>query len=98
MWPRDWSSDVCSSDLAEAAGFPYWSHQPNRKIARFAASANGLLTRIEPDEVLDYPLPGRSEERRVGERVEGSEAAGSLDKNGEGTSMLVSLRGNARYQ
>jgi len=45
--------------LAEAAGFPYWSHQPNRKIARFAASANGLLTRIEPDEVLDYPLPGR---------------------------------------
>ena len=45
--------------LAEAAGFPFWSHQPNRKVARFAASANGLLTRIEPDEVLDYPLPGR---------------------------------------
>jgi len=45
--------------LAEAAGFPYWSHQPNRKIARFAASANGLLTRTEPNEVLDYPLPGR---------------------------------------
>src|SRR6201982_4112460 len=45
--------------LAEAAGFPYWSHQPNRKIARFAASSNGLLTRREPDEVLDYPLPGR---------------------------------------
>jgi len=45
--------------LAEAAGFPYWSHQPNRKIARFAASSNGLLTRLEPDEVLDYPLPGR---------------------------------------
>jgi endonuclease/exonuclease/phosphatase family metal-dependent hydrolase len=45
--------------LAEAAGFPYWSHQPNRKIARFAASANGLLTRREPREVLDYPLPGR---------------------------------------
>lgn len=45
--------------LAEAARFPYWSHQPNRKVARFAASANGLLTRIEPDEVRDYPLPGR---------------------------------------
>jgi endonuclease/exonuclease/phosphatase family metal-dependent hydrolase len=45
--------------LAEAAGFPFWSHQPNRKIARFAASANGLLTRLEPHEVLDYPLPGR---------------------------------------
>lgn len=45
--------------LAEAAQFPYWSHQPNRKVARFAASANGLLTRIAPDEVRDYPLPGR---------------------------------------
>ncbi|MBS0569898.1 MAG: endonuclease/exonuclease/phosphatase family protein [Proteobacteria bacterium] len=45
--------------LAEAAQFPYWSHQPNRKVARFAASANGLLTRIEPSEVRDYPLPGR---------------------------------------
>jgi len=45
--------------LAEAAGFPFWSHQPNRKIARFAASSNGLLTRLEPVEVLDYPLPGR---------------------------------------
>ena len=45
--------------LAEAASFPYWSHQPNRKVAQFAASSNGLLTRIEPAEVLDYPLPGR---------------------------------------
>lgn len=45
--------------LAEAAGFAYWSHQPNRKIAQFAASSNGLLTRIRPVEVLDYPLPGR---------------------------------------
>lgn len=45
--------------LAESAGFPYWSHQPNRKIAQFAASSNGLLTRFRPAEVLDYPLPGR---------------------------------------
>src|SRR5678815_5077398 len=45
--------------LAEAAEFPYWSHQANRKIAQFAASSNGLLTRIKPKEVLDYPLPGR---------------------------------------
>ena len=44
--------------LAEAAHFPYWSFQPNRKVARFAASANGLLTRIEPVEVRDYALPG----------------------------------------
>lgn len=45
--------------LAEAAGFPYWSHQPNRKIAQFAASSNGLLTRLKPAEVRDYPLPSR---------------------------------------
>lgn len=44
--------------LAEAAGFPYWSHQPNRKIAQFAASSNGLLTRTKPEAVFDYPLPG----------------------------------------
>ncbi len=45
--------------LAEGAGFPYWSHQPNRKIAQFAASSNGLLTRLKPAEVRDYALPSR---------------------------------------
>ena len=44
--------------LAESAGFPYWSHQPNRKVAKVAASSNGLLSRLKPNEVLDYPLPG----------------------------------------
>lgn len=46
--------------LAEAAAFPYWSHQPNRRVARLAASSNGLLARWQPDEIRDYPLPGRS--------------------------------------
>lgn len=45
--------------LAEAAAFPYWTHQPNRRVARLASSSNGLLARWEPTEVLDYPLPGR---------------------------------------
>ncbi|MEO8673343.1 MAG: endonuclease/exonuclease/phosphatase family protein [Tahibacter sp.] len=45
--------------LAESAGFPYWSHQPNRKVSKLAQSANGLISRIEPQEVLDHPLPGR---------------------------------------
>jgi endonuclease/exonuclease/phosphatase family metal-dependent hydrolase len=45
--------------LAEAAEFPYWSHQPNRRVSRLATSANGLLARMQPEEVLDYPLPGR---------------------------------------
>jgi endonuclease/exonuclease/phosphatase family metal-dependent hydrolase len=45
--------------LAEAAQFPYWTHQPNRRVSRLATSSNGLLARMHPDEVLDYPLPGR---------------------------------------
>ena len=45
--------------LAEAAGFPYWSHQPNRRVSRLAQSANGLISRIEPSEVIDHPRPGR---------------------------------------
>jgi endonuclease/exonuclease/phosphatase family metal-dependent hydrolase len=45
--------------LAEAAQFPYWTHQPNRRVSRLASSSNGLLARMQPDEVLDYPLPGR---------------------------------------
>jgi endonuclease/exonuclease/phosphatase family metal-dependent hydrolase len=45
--------------LAEAAAFPFWSHQPNRRVSRLATSSNGLLARMQPDEVLDYPLPGR---------------------------------------
>ena len=45
--------------IAELAGFPYWSHQPNRRVGSFAHSANGLLSRERPAEVLDYALPGR---------------------------------------
>jgi endonuclease/exonuclease/phosphatase family metal-dependent hydrolase len=45
--------------LAEASGMPYWSHQPNRRVSNVAHSANGLLSRTAPLEVLDYPLPGR---------------------------------------
>ncbi|HET6631842.1 MAG TPA: endonuclease/exonuclease/phosphatase family protein [Rhodanobacteraceae bacterium] len=45
--------------LAEAADMPFWSHQPNRRVARMAASSNGLISRLEPSAVFDYPLPGR---------------------------------------
>jgi len=45
--------------LAETAGMPFWSHQPNRAMARVAHSANGLISRLEPHAVLDYPLPSR---------------------------------------
>ena len=45
--------------LAERGGFPFWSHQPNRRVSRIASSANGLLSRVAPATVLDYALPGR---------------------------------------
>ena len=34
--------------LAETAGMPFWSHQPNRPIARLSHTANGLISRLEP--------------------------------------------------
>ncbi|HEX5353724.1 MAG TPA: endonuclease/exonuclease/phosphatase family protein [Rhodanobacteraceae bacterium] len=45
--------------LAETSGLPYWSHQPNRKVSNVSHTANGLISRAQPFEVLDYPLPGR---------------------------------------
>lgn len=44
--------------LAELARFPWWSHQANRNVAALAASSNGLLSRVEPAEVVDHKLPG----------------------------------------
>lgn len=51
--------------LAERSGFPFWSHQTNRRVGRLASSANGLLSKLEPHQVLDYPLPGRLPGRGV---------------------------------
>lgn len=51
--------------LAQAGGFDYWSHQPNRSVGGFACSANGLLSKLEPREVIDHPLPGRISGRGV---------------------------------
>ncbi len=51
--------------LAERGNFPYWSHQPNRRISRIAGSGNALLSRVQPTEMLDYALPGRIAGRGV---------------------------------
>ncbi|MFN3965663.1 endonuclease/exonuclease/phosphatase family protein [Silanimonas lenta] len=45
--------------LAEQAGFPYWTHRPNRRVSRIASSANGLLARFDPLRVEHHALPGR---------------------------------------
>lgn len=51
--------------LAQRGGFDYWSHQPNRRVGGVASSANGLLSKLEPREVLDHSLPGRVKGRGV---------------------------------
>ena len=65
--PGSWRSGLTNQThyLAEAGGFDYWSHQPNRRVGNFASSANGLLSKLEPVEVTDHPLPGRISGRGV---------------------------------
>lgn len=43
--------------LAYEAGFPYWYHQVNRNLGRFAQHSNGLLSHYHPLEVRDLSLP-----------------------------------------
>ncbi len=45
--------------IAERAQFPFWSHQPNRRMGNFATTCNGLLSRLRPTAVEDHKLPGR---------------------------------------
>jgi len=59
--PGSWRSGFTNQThyLAARGGFAYWAHQPNRRVGQLASSANGLLSRLEPLEVIDHPLPGR---------------------------------------
>src|SRR5207253_8249300 len=80
-WPRDWSSDVCSSDLAEkgivyvhckagysrtAAVAGAWLLRTGR--AGSAAEAVGMIRNARAGVVIRREvIDGRSEERRGGE-------------------------------
>ncbi|NVJ59148.1 MAG: endonuclease/exonuclease/phosphatase family protein [Gammaproteobacteria bacterium] len=44
--------------IAESAGFPHWHVQRNRNLAHIAAHANGLLSKIPAEIVVDHSLPG----------------------------------------
>lgn len=44
--------------LAEQAGFAHWHHQINRRVGNISLHCNGLLSRLRPDSVHDYKLPG----------------------------------------
>ncbi len=45
--------------LARKAGFPYWYHQTNRNLGKFAQHSNGLLSQYRPQLLEDHKLPGR---------------------------------------
>ncbi len=44
--------------LARRGGFPYWYFQTNRNLGRFAQHSNGLLSKIDPQQVTEHKLPG----------------------------------------
>src|SRR5439155_13103634 len=60
-WPRDWSSDVCSSDLTAMPATRYFQFtRVAPKTTRNNRRSSAKLA------VLDATLTNRSEERRVG--------------------------------
>src|SRR5690625_5391857 len=75
-WPRDWSSDVCSSDLSMAAGELLHSADHllrNRRIQAVRRSGERRCAAPDTRTYRSGPLPvhhrtetRRSEERRVG--------------------------------
>jgi endonuclease/exonuclease/phosphatase family metal-dependent hydrolase len=44
--------------LANHAGFPWWTHQANRKVGVIAHAGNGMLSRHAPDKIDEHRLPG----------------------------------------
>jgi endonuclease/exonuclease/phosphatase family metal-dependent hydrolase len=44
--------------LASQAGFPHHYQQLNRNLGRVAQHSNGLLSRLSPDAMEEYRLPG----------------------------------------
>src|SRR5690625_6026183 len=66
-WPRDWSSDVCSSDLDNSAGVSLW------RVKCFLERKLGALVFFGNKTAVDVAAANselqndrRSEERRVG--------------------------------
>src|SRR5690625_7877095 len=62
-WPRDWSSDVCSSDLWQRRLSRAWTSPSNRCATRSRRSSD----RASRHRADTFP---RSEERRVGKSVD----------------------------
>jgi endonuclease/exonuclease/phosphatase family metal-dependent hydrolase len=45
--------------LAEKAGFPYWTHQTNRRLGHIAQHSNGLVSNYTPMDIENHRLPGK---------------------------------------
>src|SRR5439155_9003008 len=63
-WPRDWSSDVCSSDLV-VSSIGVQSNTPRFSAYVASKAALDAFTRCIASEIVDDNVQ-RSEERRVG--------------------------------
>src|SRR5690625_7080967 len=76
-WPRDWSSDVCSSDLAE------------NPVGQLSAQSGGELEHVVGSGELQNIHRGlllrgdRSEERRVGKECSSTRSQNQSYKNTE---------------
>src|SRR5690625_7322776 len=83
-WPRDWSSDVCSSDLGVIAGAlaVVTRSLPDINVWRDFALTPAVWIATLATGIIITMLAGRSEERRVGKESE--EGGGRDDKKNEG--------------
>src|SRR5690625_7748018 len=79
MWPRDWSSDVCTSDreghLVEEMIASLAAEDPDATVLPYMLSGgtdNKALSRLAIAGYGFAPLQLRSEERRVGNESESS--------------------------
>src|SRR5437870_13360732 len=80
-WPRDWSSDVCSSDLQQVV-FVDDAHMMSRSVFYDEPVAFGLGDIDLAVWSLDKHVPGpRSEERRVGKECKSWRSCWSSTKN-----------------
>src|SRR5207253_6184124 len=70
-WPRDWSSDVCSSDLAPGGAGARLAHQTAEALVRHHVDPwHGWPLTVDADDVLapvgrEAPVPVVEEERRL---------------------------------
>src|SRR2546429_336868 len=72
---RDWSSDVCSSDLVSVSSpslelrLPHYERTSEQRLSGSIGLAGCSVVRLDETETADRTWPGiapRSEERRVG--------------------------------